>query len=200
MLLAQGRGTAEKFTDQARARFGERSRRLLELYPARSDAEAFDSAAALAGDLFTGYATWKWLELHLRSGKAPVYRYAFDRHRPVAPDARIAGIPLTAEDTRARHAAEIEYVFGTLRSDPAPWESVDHELSEQMMSYWTNFARTGDPNGPGLPPWPRYDERAGFPVMHLAPVAHAAHDPLRSRYLFLDGQTSWPAPRPGTAE
>jgi para-nitrobenzyl esterase len=43
-------------------------------------------------------------------------------------------------------------VFGTLDTRPgAVWRPEDRKLSEEMMSYWTNFAKTGDPNGPGLP-------------------------------------------------
>jgi para-nitrobenzyl esterase len=37
-----------------------------------------------------------------------------------------------------------------------PFVKLDDGLSAAMESYWTNFAKTGDPNGAGLPPWPRF--------------------------------------------
>jgi para-nitrobenzyl esterase len=50
----------------------------------------------------------------------------------------------------AFHSDDIEYVFGTLDTRPgAVWKPEDRKLSDQMMDYWTNFARTGDPNGRG---------------------------------------------------
>jgi para-nitrobenzyl esterase len=52
------------------------------------------------------------------------------------------------------HGAEIPYVFNT-HDDWLPTNSDDDKLTETIMSYWTNFARTGDPNGAGLPDWPR---------------------------------------------
>ena len=58
---------------------------MLKVYPATNDAEAVESAAALAGDMFIGYGTWKWLDVHLATGDSPVYRYcstAIVRSRP----------------------------------------------------------------------------------------------------------------------
>ena len=47
-------------------------------------------------------------------------------------------------------------MFGTLDRCWRPMEKVDYELSEIMVSYWTNFAKTGNPNGNGLPTWDAY--------------------------------------------
>ena len=100
-----------------RKRFGTHADAILKAYPAATDAEALESAAALASDLFIGHATWKWIEMHSRTGGAPVYRYSFDRKIPVAPDGhRSTACPRPSRDIGARHAGEIEYVFGTLDS------------------------------------------------------------------------------------
>ena len=90
-----------------------------------------------------------------------MYRYSFDRKIPVPADHKVNGVPATSRDIGARHAGEIEYVFGALDlSLPnVPWEASDRKLSNAMTTYWSNFARTGDPNGNGLPKWPRFDAR-----------------------------------------
>jgi para-nitrobenzyl esterase len=58
-----------------------------------------------------------------------------------------------------------------------------------MSSYWTNFAKTGNPNGPGLPEWPEYSAKTGNTVMHLRAHAEAKPDEYRARYEFLDRES-----------
>ncbi|HTU01735.1 MAG TPA: carboxylesterase family protein, partial [Candidatus Sulfotelmatobacter sp.] len=165
--------TVENYIARARARFGARADAFLRLYPATTAAEAKRSAQDLAGDDFIAQATWKWLEMQTRTGGAPVFRYKFEQALPPPVDA-------------APHASEIEYVFRVLSSRHLPWREGDREVSELMASYWTNFAKTGDPNGPGLPPWPAYGSQDGYQVMHIGANPGAAPDTHRGRHEFLE--------------
>jgi para-nitrobenzyl esterase len=180
------RPTRESFVAQLREQFGTRADAALALYPANTDDEAVRSAGDLADDLFIVYSTWKWIEAHRATGASPVYRYLFDEPVPPVPGTIINGATPTARDVGARHAGEIEYVFGQLGSSNSPWQPADLKISETMMKYWTNFARTGNPNGPGVPKWPRYKAAAGNPVLHLGPQIRAELETRRSRWEFLD--------------
>lgn len=67
----------------------------------------------------------------------------------------------------ACHGVELPFMFGTVREHPEyqrPSKYADNELTDddlawgdRLRAYWLNFAKSGDPNGPGLPGWPRYD-------------------------------------------
>jgi para-nitrobenzyl esterase len=186
VVLGPKKPTAQTFGDEQRKRFGASADAILKVYPASTDAEALESAASLQSDLFIGYNTWKWIEVHKKTGQAPVYRYSFDRRIPVAADSKVNGVPATSRDIGARHAGEIEYVFGALeRSLPkVPWEPADRKLSDAMTTYWSNFARTGDPNGAGLPKWPRFDQ--GGRVLHLDETIKDLPEANRARYEALD--------------
>ncbi|MBA3886443.1 MAG: carboxylesterase family protein [Acidobacteria bacterium] len=186
VTLGKQKPTARSFLEDTRKRFGDHADAILKVYPAPTDAEALESAAALAGDLFMGLSTWKWIEVHQKTGRAPVYRYSFDRKIPVPPGYTVNGVPATSRDIGARHAGEIEYVFGALKQSlpEVPWETTDYRLSETMTTYWANFARTGNPNGAGLPAWPRYSD--GRRVLHLDETIRVAPESHRSRYEALD--------------
>jgi len=183
--------TAKSFAEDIRKRLGPAADAILAVYPAANDGEALESAAAMASDLFIGYATWKWIETHLQTAQSPVYRYSFDRKIPVDPEAKVFGRSLSSADVGARHAGEIEYVFGALeRSLPkVPWQEADRELSDAITSYWANFAKSGDPNGRGLPKWPRYEAPSRL-VLHLDTTIKDTPDTLRPRYEALDSFTA----------
>lgn len=80
----------------------------------------------------------------------------------------------------AFHSAELAYVFGTQASIDRPWSARDRELSQQMQQYWTNFAKSGNPNGEGVPAWPRC-AASGPQVMELGDLTQpiAVLDPQR---------------------
>ena len=119
------------------------------------------------------------MEAQSKTGKQPIYRFRFDLGPPSAANGPQLG---------AYHSSEIEYVFGQLDSKAGvAWRTDDHQLSDMMQKYWANFARSGDPNGPGLPKWPVYSAANEWPVMFLDAKSAAHKDELRERYSFLAG-------------
>ncbi|WP_255424368.1 carboxylesterase family protein [Acidipila sp. EB88] len=175
-----------RLKETAEKDFPGHSAEFLAAFPASTDAEALERLQQYATAKFIGYGTWSWLEAQTETGKSPVYRYRFDLVPP--PD------PARPGRYGAFHSDEIEYVFGVIDSRKGiAWRPEDRAMSEQMMTYWTNFAKTGDPNGGGrgtasLPHWPVYLPASGAQVMYLSQPASAEKaekDPLRDQFLFL---------------
>jgi para-nitrobenzyl esterase len=106
---------------------------------------------------------------------SPVYLYRFSYVQTAMRDQLRAGTP---------HGGEIAFVFDTLsagRGGGAPTPE-DQAVARMAQSYWINFARTGDPNGPGLPAWPRHDPGKDL-IFDFRPdgSAGAGPDPRKAR-------------------
>ncbi|MER7805460.1 carboxylesterase family protein [Streptomyces parvulus] len=105
-----------------------------------------------------------------RADRAPSLRGCPGRYRSYA--AHFAFPPLSLPSSHSlRSARRVHLFFQLHRAAPrclrtpthrpaaekdgdAAYTERDHALRDQMSGYWINFVRTGNPNGPGLPPWP----------------------------------------------
>jgi para-nitrobenzyl esterase len=167
--------TAEKWKEFAATTFGDQASEFLTFFPGDSDEQAVRSAIDYESDSFIAFSTWKWIEVQVKTGDAPVYRYHLEQ--PAPPSKFHLG-------WYAFHSDDIEYVFGTLDTRPgAEWLPEDRKLSEQMMDYWTNFAKTGDPNGRELPEWPRFDKDGE--LIYMDSTITSGPDTMQARYEFL---------------
>ncbi len=123
------------------ARFKDQAGKVLTAYPAESD----DAVRGALRDVYTD--SWYLCPSRsLAAAEKTAYLYHFTRVRP-------------GMETRTAHGSEIPYVFDTLRTAGGRMEEVDRMLAGLMSAAWYRFAAKGDPNGEGVPEWPRYSGR-----------------------------------------
>jgi len=100
--------------------------------------------------------------------------------------------------TGTPHATEIPYVMNTVKEKYGDkLTPADAKIADQTNSYWANFAKTGNPNGEGLPNWPQYDPKADVLMVFTpegVPVAKA--DPWKARMDVTAAAADLPPPPP----
>jgi len=150
---------AATFAADITAAFGPLPQPLLDAYPHQADdADARRARIAFETDLRFGWNMWAWARLQAASS-APVFAYRFEQSPPFPAGSPYAG-------WGASHFAELWYMFDHLDQEPWRWTAGDRQLADAMAAYWTNFVKTGNPNGRGLPRWPAARADGG-PLMIL---------------------------------
>ena len=174
--------TSEEYVAGVRARYGPFADRLLEAYPAAGGGVP-KTARDLARDSAFGWHTWSWARLQSSRGKGKAFLYYFDQHPERTPGSPEA-------DHGAPHGVDVPFVFGNLDATGKPITPDDQRISDAMATYWTNFAKRGDPNGDGLPTWPAFGDSQPV-VMYFSSTPKTGPVPSESSLRVLDGYFAW---------
>ena len=169
--------TPEKFEEQIKSQYGPHADAILGAYPHSTDAEATKASKDIRNDNSFCWNTWAWSRLQSRNGKGKAFQYYFDYH-PDSPDGG------------SGHGSDVPHAFQTLGGPMGESKEEDLKLSDMISSYWVNFARSGDPNGPGLPEWPAFSEDdQKVMVFDTAPSARPL--PNLDNLKLLDAYFAW---------
>ncbi|MGZ3233729.1 MAG: carboxylesterase/lipase family protein [Croceibacterium sp.] len=171
--------TPADFEKEVRDGYGAKADEILTAYPHASDVEATRSTKNLRTETTFTSNMFTWARLQAENGKSPAYAYYF--HRPTAADPEGSG-----------HGSEVPLVFANEdhRAGRPAWSDEDRALSKELQGYWVNFAKTGDPNGPGLPRWPKF-QPGKITVMEIGKDNKPIALPLEWRLKTIDDYYAW---------
>lgn len=178
--------TLATYHTTATTRYGSLAAQFKAVYPVSSDADVQAMAYDPMRDSFFAWQPWAIARAHAARQQASTYLYHFTRQPPYYPWQHF-----NEQDPPAKygayHSLEQVYFYNNLdRSAPArPYTAVDRQLADVASSYLVNFARTGDPNGNGLPLWPAFTG-AGSPAQQLGEAIGPMTVPSRPALDFFD--------------
>jgi len=162
--------------------------------PGNSDRSALAAAVTFSTDMRFRWDMWRWAVLASQEEHEPVRLYEFTRAPPYPASSPYYGLGAT-------HGVEMQYVFGHLDFPAGNGTAADRRLAQVMPALWIRFARTGNPNGPGLPHWPRFtgqqpkllqfgSEIQARPLGNLTPLRRISRA-YRIARIVLDHWISW---------
>jgi para-nitrobenzyl esterase len=171
--------TPAEYIASTKTRYGKFADELLKAYPVGTDTVP-KTARDLSRDAAFGWQTWSWARLQAQTGKSKVFCYYFDQHadHPMGSPEADHGTP---------HGVDVPYVFQTL---DAKATQADLEVSNLLATYWTNFAKHGDPNGAGVPAWPTFTNQ-NRQVMYFHNKAFVGPVPSAKALDVLDTYFAW---------
>ncbi|HVO74671.1 MAG TPA: carboxylesterase family protein [Ignavibacteriaceae bacterium] len=172
----------EDFIASVKIRYGKFADDLLKAYPVESGSVP-KTARDLVRDAAFGWQTWSWARLQSKMGKSKVYYYYFDQH-PDFPE----GSPQAGHGSP--HGQDVGFVFQHLNPKDPYSTTTDSVISEAMATYWTNFAKYGDPNGKGVPEWEAFSD-ANAKVMYFSHKPYMGSVPSAESLKVLDAYFKW---------
>jgi len=145
--------TAEEFIKSLHKKYGDLAPKILEGYPVEKDSDVLKAHLNRLGDQLFTLSMRHWARRSAQQ-QIPTYLYYFTR---------IPNIP-QKDYYGSYHGAEIPYAFGNLHKIPVEgiFDSYDYDLSRHIMTYWTEFAKTGTPNTPASPAWEAYQKETAY--------------------------------------
>src|ERR1035437_2180028 len=169
--------TPEDYITGVKNRYGKFADELIKAYPIGSGTVP-KTARDLARDAAFGWHTWIWARLLSKMGKSKAFYHYFDQH-PDYPE----GSPRVGYGSP--HGQDVNYVFKHLDASNPQTTKTDLDISEAMATYWTNFAKHGDPSGEGVPAWPAFSD-ANPVVMYFNQTTHTGPVPSAESLKSLD--------------
>jgi para-nitrobenzyl esterase len=174
--------TPEDYIAGVRKRYGKFADDLIKAYPVGA-AHVPKTARDLARDAAFGWHTWSWARLQAKTGKSKVFYYYFDQHPDYPESSPRYGFG-------SPHGQDVAYVFQHLDAAKPDITKTDMDISEAMSTYWTNFAKYGQPNGNSLPAWPVFSASNPL-VMYFNKTPSIGPVPSAESLKILDQYFKW---------